>query len=386
MKTLFISLIGSLVAGVGAGAVAAPQTLREVSIALLEIDPKEVGSKARPERRRIIEAAMQLAVSDRAADLARSGLRLTIELNDIFQSHESASTAVKKTLSGKSLVAVGLPTSYYAEHGGLSLKGTELAVISPFATSSKLERHAPNLILLMPTNRYSATAFSSFVSSDIKPKNTVAIVPWDNAFSRDFYEEIPESMRASTKLIKILDDQQDLGTVTAQVDNLKPDVILLTSFPAFTGKIMRALHESGFRGTFVGPSSWGEGEGKPLHALTKDLPIRAFTVRETSEYFTTSEQTAFVGRFNQVTGMTFSSEAGLYYDGANLAIDRILEVGKGVDRTSLYKALVRKPVRCGIFTNVCPKGNKATSFYTFHVVSLEGGKFSPHKELHIERR
>ena len=359
-----------------------PPKTREVSISLLEIDPKEVGSKARPERRRIIEAAMQMALTDRAPDLAKVGLRLTIEQNDIYQAPDSAAKAVTKSIEGKSIAAIGLPTSYYAEHGGIALQGSELTVISPFATSSKLVRFSKNLLLLMPPNNQSAKAFGQVVREELKARSVAIVVPWDNAFSQDFYTELPESLREKSTLIKVLDDQQNLDSVTRKITELKPDVVVLTSFPAFTGKLMRSIHEQGFRGVFVGPSSWGEGDGKPLHALTKDLPIRSMTLRETSEYFVTEAQQKFVARFNQTTGLTFSSEAGLYYDAANLVIDRVTSVGNQVSREKLTQALRSDPQRCGIFSNVCDSKKAAVPFY---LVSYENGKFSPKKVIHLER-
>ncbi|MEI8027917.1 MAG: ABC transporter substrate-binding protein [Pseudomonadota bacterium] len=356
--------------------------LRAISISLLEIDPKEVGSKARPERRRVIESALQLAVSDRSKELSDVGLRLTIEMNDLYQAPNSASAGVLKAIAGNSLAGIGLPTSYYAEHGGATLDGSDLTIVSPFATSAMLERFSRNLVLLMPTNRQSALAFGQEVQNDLRAKSVAIVVPWDNAFSKDFYEQLPAPLRDTSTLIKVLDDQQNLDTVSKKVVDLNPDVVVLASFPAFTGKLIRSIYEKGYRGTFAGPSSWGEGEGKPLHALTKDLPIKAVLVREASEYFSTPEQSRFAERFNSVSGMAFSSEAGLYYDAANLVIDRIVQLGSKVSRASLTDAIRKEKKRCGIFSNVCKKGTQSKSI-PFYVVTYERGKFSPKKVIYV---
>ncbi len=357
--------------------------LRNVKLSLFEIDPKEVGSKARPERRRVIEAAMQLVVSDRSKDLMSKGLRLTIDHKDVYHSHESASIAVKSAMASDSLAGVGLPTSYYAEHGAREAVGSDFAIVSPYATATSLEKHFPNLVLLTPSNRYSALALSDFVTKALKSKSVAAIVPWDNAFSRNLYEELPASFRERTELIKIIDDQQNLDKVADQILQAQPQVVLLPTFPAFTGKIIRTLHDRGYRGEFVGPSSWGEGTGKPLHALTKDLPIKAYTIRETSEYYVTKQQQQFIDRFNHVSGMVYSAEAGLYYDATNLLIDRMLEVGSKVTRSSLKARLKQSHTRCGIFSNICGSDAAASNSIPFYIISLRNGNFSKFKVMHI---
>lgn len=360
--------------------------LRDVRLSLFEIDPKEVGSKARPERRRVIEAAMQLVVSDRSKDLTSNGLRLTIDHKDLYQSHESAAIAVKSALTGDSLAGVGLPTSYYAEHGARVAEGSDFTIVSPYATATSLEKYFPNIVLLTPSNRYSALALSEFVTNDLKRGSIAAIVPWDNAFSRNLYEELPDNFKERVELIKIIDDQQNLDKVADQIMRSKPQVVLLPTFPAFTGKIIRTLHDRGYRGEFVGPSSWGEGTGKPLHALTKDLPIKAYTVRETSEYYVTEQQQQFIERFNRVSGMTYAAEAGLYYDATNLLIDRIVEAGSRVSRSSLMAQLKKSRTRCGIFSNVCDSKVASSASIPFYVVSLRAGTFSKFKVMHIENK
>lgn len=378
----FLSLIMSLAFISNATA----ETNKSVLVSLMEIDPNEIGSKARPERRRIIEAALQLATKTRSKELAKKGLTVKFVSHDLFQAHDSAINSVRKAISSSAVAGIGLPTSYYAEIGGNALAGTNMVVVSPFATASNLNRFNDNLILLMPSNRHSAKALYHFLVGERKTERLAAIVPWDNSFSRDFFKEFESSSEKPLNLIKIIDDQENLENVVNQIRTSNPDAILLPTFPAFTGILIRTLHESGFKGTFVGPSSWGEGSGKPLHAIVDNLPINAFSIRETSEYFLSPEQSKFIKSFKIETGLTYSAEAGLYFDAANLLIDRIIEIGRTVNRQKMSESLRKNPYRCGIFSNICSKKNVSSKkrLDSFKIIQIRNGLFSPYTEISLE--
>lgn len=354
---------------------------QKVFISVVEIDPQTVGSKARPERLRQIQAGIRMAANDRQADLDKIGLELGIRYHNIGESHRTAMTATSGAVKSDSVAAVGLPTSYYAEFGGKALKGSNLVMISPYATSTALKKYRENLILMSPLNSDFSKGVEEVLASHKTDARPVVVVPWDNAYSKNLYEELSEGFRKRAKLIKVLDDERNHELIVKQVLAKKPSSVVLFTFPAFTGKLIKAFSSGGFSGPFYGGDSWGEGENAPLHKITRGLNFKGWTLRASSEYLQDTRVDAFVERFSKEADVFFGTEAGLYYDAVNLIVDRILEVGPKVTRESLQKALLEKPGRCGIFSGSCAAGKESSK--KLHLIQLDGDGFKVKSQVYV---
>lgn len=354
---------------------------RNVFLSIVEIDPQAVGSKARPERLRQIQAGIRMAIRDRQAELNKAGLELGSRYHNIGESHHTAMTATQNAVDSDSVAAVGLPTSYYADFGGKALTGSELVMISPYATSTDLRKYAENLILMSPMNSEFSKGVEETLAKHQRDSKPVIVVPWDNAYSKNLYEELSTEFRQKSHLIKVLDDERNHDLIVKQVLETKPSAVILFTFPAFTGKLIKAFSHKNFKGPFYGGDSWGEGENAPLHKITRGLDFVGWTLRANSEYIQDKRVDQFVERFSKDADVFFGTEAGLYYDAVNLIVDRILEIGTAVNREKLRKALLESPRRCGIFSGSCVKGKESSKM--LHLIKIDGTGFKESSQVYV---
>lgn len=296
--------------------------------------------------------AVAIAIEERRAEFLQRGWE--IELKTYFTSGERINTyhAVKKALEEESIAAVGLASSDEAAVSANLLTGTDYVIVSPLATSTSLLALAPNLLLYAAPNAELADVFEATVTQVFKPQRMVAIVTWDSAFSQNFYLNLSESFRAKVALIKIQEKVQDIHQVVESALAHRPDVILLPDFPVITGALMKAFVDSGFKGRFAGPDSWGEGNDRRLSMILEGIPLDGVSVRQFSRFRVTPRQQALQNKLMKKDSGPYVASSGLYYDSMAYVLT-VLAASSAPTRAEFLRTAQKMRVYDGLYGKVC---------------------------------
>ncbi|MCB0418742.1 MAG: ABC transporter substrate-binding protein [Bdellovibrionaceae bacterium] len=323
--------------------------LREITLALMVEDPTPgILKPTYP----MVEAAVELAIKERAAELKKMGLKLSLLRYQMPEDPLQTIPVVKRILEEGSIAGIGLPVSLYASIGARVLQGTDYVMVSPYATSTELIENAPNLLLFSATNAQLAAGVEGFAKK-IGKKKPAFIVAWDRPYCQNFYNSFSEEFKNSGKLFKVLEGRSDSQSVAEEVVASNPDVVVIPNFAPTTAPYIKALGKLGFHGPFLASDSWGEDNKGDLMRLTQGLKFEGYTLRQYSKHALSPGAKKVQAKLEKTSKEEFRVIPLMFYDSANYLIDRILEAGPNVTRKKVLELAAAKRTYEGVSTLSC---------------------------------
>lgn len=353
-----------------AGSLVGAKPLREVGIAVISPRPTQVSIDAPSYLPLLVEGA-RLAIDESTPEMAKRGLRL--KLREYFTEDVSLASVerMKEALSGDTLAAVGIWSTDDAVLMVPQLSGTDYLVVSPAVSATRLLPFQPNFLEYSPSNLELARAMEHLLAQNVRPEKVVAIVAWDAPNSKDFYESLSEEFRKQVHLIKTLEELPQLEAVTREAMSHNPDTILLPNYPVMSASLIKSLSQAGFRGLFIGESSWGEGSDPRFMRIVGDTPFIGISVRSGSKFVTTKLQLELARKLSERNPMKYVMGAGQYYDATNYVINLIRECGPSVTRSQVIKQSQLRRIHEGALGKKCLSASQCENhdFVTIRVDS-----------------
>lgn len=337
-------------------ATAAP--LKEFAIAVIGERPR-VSIDAPSYLPLLIEGA-KLAVEERSQEFARIGMRLQIREYYTEGGTLVSRDRMKEVLSGDTVGAVGIFSTDDAVLMVPQLSGTDYLVVSPYTTSAKLSAFQPNFLQYIPSNLEMAKATEHLLAQNLASKKVVAIVAWDSPNSKDFYESLSDTFRKNTFLIKTLEDLPELTSIAKEALSHQPDTILLPNYPVCSATLIKALTNAGFKGTFLGNSSWGEGSDPRFMKIVGNTRFDALSIRFGSKFHLSDAENALKDKLAKRSQVKYVMGAGLYYDTTNYLLDLVRDSGQGVNRAKVLALSKERRVHKGVTGLKCISSSECT--------------------------
>ncbi|MBF0106349.1 MAG: ABC transporter substrate-binding protein [Deltaproteobacteria bacterium] len=357
---------------------------RLISIGFIDNEVKP-GIHNMPYRDKLVNAALSMAEKDWRLKSGKKYYNIQIKKYFFGEKLIDARRALDEAIKGETVAGLGLATSGHASIAAPLLKGTDYTVISPCASANPLRAYYPNLLLLSDTTVVEGRALAIFIDEHLQAKRPLAVVAWNDPYSRGLFESMPELSKSKFKLIKVLDDTKDLARVAGEVVEYGPDVVFLPLFGVFSGHLVREITQKGFKGIFAGGESWGETNGKAFQLITQNLEFTAFEVRYPSRYYLSPRQKLFSKRLSDEYGVTFSPLAMNIYDGLLFLFESINSIPDNLTRKKLQKVLTLAPLIKGhINDTICLRDDFCTE-RRYSIIKADKNGFVPYKQFVVTR-
>lgn len=332
----------------------------------------------------ISQDALNLLIEEYKEKFLSKGIIIELEYFQLNKDAISAVSATRKAINSDIVAAVGLPISKYALVGGKILKKSNLTVIAPYASSSKLINYQPNLLLTSLFGGDISKYLEKYITKDLKTKKVVLnIVTWDRNYSKTLYQSFSESYKSKNTLVKTTEKNPDLKGILNTYNKHKPDVIFVPNFPVANVKIIKMLVNNGFKGNFVAPATWGDSSYSNFDKLMGGFKYNGYTLRSRTQYSISRKESEFRNRLTSIYNKEYSVLAANYYESLKFILDRMLAVKGKVTRGKLNKLLLEKPSTDTMFGKVCFIKGKRCDGEKINVVKVVEGKWSFHKSFGI---
>jgi len=353
--------------------------LRNVKIAILMGRPGL--SLDTPRYLPFFSKAVELAIQDRKQELARAGLKAEISMvymeEDATQTYRNFEELMKSDV----LVGVGPQSSDEITTGLSLIRGSDLLIVSPSATSTELLKEAPNLLLFAGTNQEAAQITEKFISREFPHKKMASIVAWDSDYAQNFYKNLSEDFKKRLDLYKATEETGSVPRVVAEAMKKKPELIILPNFPVTTAAYIRQFVEAGYQGVFVGADSWGEGADGRFGKIMGNTPFEGYMVRQFSLFSKNAAEQRIRERLaSQLPNTSYGSLVIAYYDSALYVIDLLISAGARATRKDILERSKKTKFFKGLMGTAClSEVNCPTR--NFNIVKVKNGEFSLYKEF-----
>jgi ABC-type branched-subunit amino acid transport system substrate-binding protein len=335
-------------------------------------------------RQEIINKALDAAIEKYQAELKKAELEIkiknyTVPRGDVTQVLEVTSAAVKSL----AVVAIGHDLSRHASLATQTLEGSDLLLISPFATATSLT-NSKNIFLTAGTNRETAQAIEAFINTQFNQGQTLFIVPWNDPYSKDFYDDFSVSFKEKGTLIKILKEETNFQKLAEENKNYHK--IILLTYPMQTASLIRSFNQSNKDAIFFGPDSWGETNDskEQITPITNGLKFKAYTLRKYSKHRMSEGEAAFSKELSQKTQGNYSVVAALYFDSMSYIIENLLRIGKNADRKNFTSYARKNNHYSGISGDICFIPERCRLKAPFHIIQLDGTGFKYHDSILLQ--
>lgn len=323
---------------------------REATIGVIELsDTPDIHNF--PKRRLIIEKAIELAVASYKEILKKRDIEVSLKYFDIKSIPTGAIQEVKLAIDSNAIVAIGLSTSNTAKIAADLFGQKDLTIISPYATESGLREHYPKFILLPPDNDSMAETMVKLAKK--VSHRRLAIVAWDCPYCRNLFQLISRHEKNDVKLIRAINDSENMNRLALEVIQEKPDLIYLPNFSLFSSQVISALSKKGFRGIFVGGDGWGDSTNGPFYAGINKQPFQGFMVTNFTIHDPPNGFDLFSKKFEESIQTYPKGIACYYYDTFALVLEKIMGIKGTITRDKMNQALKDTITFNGKFGKYC---------------------------------
>ena len=287
----------------------------------------------------------------------------------------------QKAIESNAVVAIGHDLSSHALLAAPKIEKSNLSLISPYATSSKL-KFSKNIYQTAGSNNERAQALSHYIQNVKKVKSLVAIVSWNDPYSKNYFHDFEKYFSGSIKLHKVLKDKIYFDKLNLPKKNKH---FLLVTFPMQTAILIKKINNINENAIYFGPDSWGETNDhkEQITPITHNLSFTGLTLRKYTKHYSSKEETYFKERIKKRTNGKYSVLAALYYDSFRFVLESIIKVHPFINRNKLNQYMSSNPYFKGILGPICFRPSKCSQNLTYHIIKLDGTGFSYYEKLKL---
>lgn len=272
----------------------------------------------------------ELALKDKAADLEKAGLKVTLSPMDDQAKPEQGAQLAEQALTKKEIVAlVGPLTSGVAIPVSQKLSAESLAIVAPASTAVQLtERNLANVNRLVARDDAQGPAAAAFIKESLKAPS-LFIIHDKSAYGQGLADEVKKAATAGGLKVDgyegINPGDKDFSAVLSKVKAAGSPVLYYGGMHNEAAQILKQLKEKGISLQFMGGDGLDSGD---LIKLAGEAAKGIYYTSVVADITKSEEGKAFAKRYAEYSKREMDSFAAYGYDSTLVVLNALTEYAK----------------------------------------------------------